>query len=300
MRHGNKINHLGRKTAHRKALLMNLSIALIKHKRITTTVAKAKELRKHIEPLINKTKVDTTHNRRMLFSYLQDKDSINELFNVIAEKVADRPGGYTRIIKLGFRKGDAADIAMIELVDFNETYVKEVKDNAGKTRRSRAKKTETTETANTNNVADLVEEVEASEVSEVVETISVEEVAPIAEKIVAVEEVQVAEESSQVIEEASAAAPAMNIKNADGSDDLKVIEGIGPKIADLLIEKGITGFDQLSQSTPESIKEILEGAGSNYAMHDPTTWPQQAHLLVDGKFDEFKILCDALDGGRAE
>lgn len=122
MRHGNKINHLGRKTAHRKALLMNMSNSLILHKRITTTVAKAKELRKHIEPLLNKTKLDTTHNRRILFSYLQDKESIKELFGVIADKIANRPGGYTRIIKLGFRKGDAADIAMIELVDFNEIY----------------------------------------------------------------------------------------------------------------------------------------------------------------------------------
>lgn len=170
MRHGNKINHLGRKTAHRKALLMNLSIALIKHKRITTTLAKAKELRKHIEPLINKTKVDTTHNRRILFSYLQDKESINELFNVIAEKVADRPGGYTRIIKLGFRKGDAADIAMIELVDFNDVYVKEAKADTGKTRRSRAKKS-TTETQVESTPADLVEEVEAKEV-EVIEDIA--------------------------------------------------------------------------------------------------------------------------------
>lgn len=147
MRHGNKVNHLGRKTAHRKALLMNLSNALIQHKRITTTVAKAKELRKHIEPLINKTKSDTTHNRRILFSYLQDKESIKELFGVIADKVANRPGGYTRIIKLGFRKGDAADIAMIELVDFNEVYVKESKVATTKTRRGRAKKSATAEQA---------------------------------------------------------------------------------------------------------------------------------------------------------
>lgn len=152
MRHGNKINHLGRKTAHRKALLMNLSNALIQHKRITTTLAKAKELRKHIEPLINKTKSDTTHNRRILFSYLQDKESIKELFGVIADKVANRPGGYTRIIKLGFRKGDAADIAMIELVDFNEIYVKEAKAATTKTRRGRAKKA----TVSTSSVAEDV------------------------------------------------------------------------------------------------------------------------------------------------
>ncbi|MCE2961621.1 MAG: 50S ribosomal protein L17 [Chitinophagales bacterium] len=173
MRHGNKVNHLGRKTAHRKALLMNLSNALILHKRITTTVAKAKEFRKHIEPLINKTKTDSTHNRRILFSYLQDKESIKELFGVIADKVANRPGGYTRIIKLGFRKGDAADIAMIELVDFNDIYVKETKEATGKTRRGRAKKSATTEeskVADTVTNEDLVEDVtEVENVAEAVE-----------------------------------------------------------------------------------------------------------------------------------
>ncbi len=169
MRHGNKINHLGRKTAHRKALLMNLSNALILHKRITTTVAKAKELRKHIEPLINKTKLDTTHNRRILFSYLQDKESIKELFGVIADKVANRAGGYTRVIKLGFRKGDAADIAMIELVDFNDVYVKETKETTTKTRRGRAKKSAVAaeEIATSNDLVEDVAEIEnTTEVAE--------------------------------------------------------------------------------------------------------------------------------------
>lgn len=141
MRHGNKVNHLGRKTAHRKALLMNLSNSLIAHKRINTTLAKAKELRKHIEPLINRSKTDSTHNRRILFSYLQDKESIKELYSVIAEKIGDRPGGYTRIIKLGFRKGDAAEMAMIELVDFNEIYSSKPGEATGKkkARRGRGK-----------------------------------------------------------------------------------------------------------------------------------------------------------------
>jgi large subunit ribosomal protein L17 len=180
MRHGNKINHLGRKTAHRKALLMNLSNALILHKRITTTVAKAKELRKHIEPLINKTKLDTTHNRRILFSYLQDKESIKELFGVIADKVANRPGGYTRIIKLGFRKGDAADIAMIELVDFNDIYVKETNEATTKTRRGRSKKSAVVaeETATNNDLVEDVAEIETApeEVAEEVSMDAVEEV----------------------------------------------------------------------------------------------------------------------------
>lgn len=122
MRHGKKLNHLGRKSAHRKALMRNLANALIEHKRINTTLAKAKALRVYIEPLITKSKSNTTHSRRVVFSYLQNKDAIKELFGPVAEKVADRPGGYLRIIKTGFRKGDSAEMAMIELVDFNEVY----------------------------------------------------------------------------------------------------------------------------------------------------------------------------------
>ena len=122
MRHGKTINHLGRKAGHRAALLMNLSIALVQHKRIFTTLAKAKALKKHIEPLITKSKSNTTHNRRVVFSYLNNKDAVTELFSTIAAKVATRPGGYTRVIRTGFRKGDGAEMAMIELVDFNEIY----------------------------------------------------------------------------------------------------------------------------------------------------------------------------------
>ncbi|QQR97982.1 MAG: 50S ribosomal protein L17 [Sphingobacteriales bacterium] len=122
MRHGNKINHLGRKFGHRSALLKNLSNALIMHKRIETTLAKAKELRMHVEPIINRAKDNTTHSRRTAFSYLQNKFAAKELFDVIGPKVANRPGGYTRIIKLGKRLGDNAEMAMIELVDFNEIY----------------------------------------------------------------------------------------------------------------------------------------------------------------------------------
>lgn len=122
MRHGNKINHLGRKYGHRSALLKNLAAALFVHKRIETTVAKAKELRGYVEPLITKSKNNTTHSRRDAFSYLQDKTAAKELFDVIAPKVGNRPGGYTRIVRLGTRQGDAAEMAIIELVDFNETY----------------------------------------------------------------------------------------------------------------------------------------------------------------------------------
>jgi large subunit ribosomal protein L17 len=143
MRHGDKIKNLSRKKAHRDALLGNLAVALITHKRITTTLAKAKALRVYVEPLITKSKENTTHQRRIVFSYLEDKAAITELFSTVAEKVAGRPGGYTRIIKLGKRVGDNAETAMIELVDFNEIYGKgkgEVKDASKKTRRSRATK----------------------------------------------------------------------------------------------------------------------------------------------------------------
>ncbi|MGC1471618.1 MAG: 50S ribosomal protein L17 [Psychroserpens sp.] len=136
MRHGKKFNHLGRQTAHRKAMLANMACSLIEHKRINTTVAKAKALKQFVEPMITKSKEDTTHNRRIVMSRLRQKDAVIELFRDVAVKVADRPGGYTRIIKLGNRLGDNADMAMIELVDYNEIY------NAGKvekktTRRSR-------------------------------------------------------------------------------------------------------------------------------------------------------------------
>lgn len=122
MRHGKKINHLGRKAAHRKSMLANMACSLIEHKRINTTVAKAKALKQFVEPLVTKSKEDTTHNRRIVMSRLRQKEAVTELFREVATKVGDRPGGYTRIIKLGNRLGDNAEMAMIELVDYNETY----------------------------------------------------------------------------------------------------------------------------------------------------------------------------------
>lgn len=122
MRHGKKFNHLGRTASHRSALLSNMACSLIEHKRINTTVAKAKALRVYVEPILTKAKEDTTHNRRIAFSYLQSKEAVAELFRTVAPKIATRNGGYTRIIKTGFRPGDAADTALIELVDFNELY----------------------------------------------------------------------------------------------------------------------------------------------------------------------------------
>jgi len=148
MRHGKKVNHLGRTASHRKAMLSNMASSLILHKRITTTVAKAKALRTFVEPLLTKSKEDSTHNRRTVFSYLQNKDVVSELFRTVAPKIADRPGGYTRIIRTGYRLGDNAEMCMIELVDFNEIYTNEKAKKT--TRRSRrgagAAKTEATAT----------------------------------------------------------------------------------------------------------------------------------------------------------
>jgi large subunit ribosomal protein L17 len=140
MRHGKKHNHLGRTTSHRKAMLANMSCSLIEHKRINTTVAKAKALRVFVEPLITKSKSDTTHNRRIVFSYLRDKFAVTELFKEISVKVADRPGGYLRIIKLGNRQGDNAPMAMVELVDYNEIYNPNGKKAKKTTRRGKSKK----------------------------------------------------------------------------------------------------------------------------------------------------------------
>ncbi len=252
MRHGNKQNNLSRTASHRKALLMNLGSQLITYKRITTTLAKAKALRTYIEPLITKTKYTESkeqimHNHRLVFSYLNDKQAVKELFTNVAPKVAARPGGYTRIIKLGARVGDNAEMALIELVDFNEIYGKGISEAAEpvkKTRRSGGKKkaegdaTATTETK-----------------------------------------------------------PAAKKKAAKG-DDLKLIEGIGPKASEALIAGGITTFADMAAASPEKLKEILDASEGAFAGMDTTTWPEQAQLAADGKMDELKELQDKLKGGR--
>lgn len=145
MRHNKAINHLGRKSGHRKALMANMASSLILHKRIETTVAKAKALQPYVEPLITKSKEDTTASRRCVFSYLKSKEAVTELFRTIAPKIAERPGGYTRILKTGFRQGDGADMAIIELVDFNEAALTSKPAEKKATRRSRAKKAEAAE-----------------------------------------------------------------------------------------------------------------------------------------------------------
>jgi large subunit ribosomal protein L17 len=205
MRHGNKVNHLGRKTGHRKAMLQNMACSLIEHKRINTTIAKAKTLRVFIEPLLTKSKTDSTHSRRVVFSYLQSKEAVTELFREVAPKIATRDGGYTRIIRTGYRLGDNAEMCMIELVDFNELY----NNNAGKktTRRSRrgGKASEGATTVATEETTTAV--VEETTVAEVVDETPVAEVveeAPVAE---VVEETPVVEEApaAEVVEETPAA-----------------------------------------------------------------------------------------------
>jgi len=167
MRHGKKFNHLGRTASHRKAMLSNMATSLILHKRISTTLAKAKALRKYVEPILTRGKEDSTHSRRMVFSYLQNKESVKTLFDEVSEKIANRPGGYTRILKTGNRLGDNAEMCIIELVDYNENLIKEAKPSQGKKKRSRRggkKKVETPETASVQ--AEKVDEAIGDETSD--------------------------------------------------------------------------------------------------------------------------------------
>jgi len=193
MRHGKKVNHLGRTDSHRKAMMANMATSLILHKRITTTLAKAKALRGYVEPLLTKSKNDTTHSRRIVFSYLQDKDSVNVLFREVAEKIANRPGGYTRIIKLENRLGDNAEMALIELVDYNTVYTKDGAAAAKKSTRRRG--------SGKGGAAKAAPKAEAA----VEEAVVVEE--PKAEAAPAVEEAPAAEETPE--------APAANEENAE-------------------------------------------------------------------------------------
>ena len=163
MRHGKKFNHLGRKAAHRKAMLANMACSLIEHKRIKTTLAKAKALRMYIEPLITKSKNDTTHSRRIVFSYLKNKYAVTELFRNISKKIGDRPGGYTRIVKLGNRLGDNASMAMIELVDYNDTYVPKKKKPSTRRSRRGSKKSDDQVKDQVEEIVETVEEAPAEE-----------------------------------------------------------------------------------------------------------------------------------------
>ncbi|MEY4912988.1 MAG: hypothetical protein RL025_815 [Bacteroidota bacterium] len=207
MRHGNTINHLSRTYGHRKAMLRNMAVSLIMNKRINTTLAKAKELRKFVEPVLTRSKSDTMHNRRMIFADLQDKEAVKELFATVAEKIATRPGGYTRIIKTGFRLGDAAEMCMMELVDFNELLLADAASRKAKTtRRSRStKKSATGMEAAAPVAAALI--ASAAPVAEVAAPEVVEEAPAVVEEAPAVveEAPAVVEEAPAVAEEAPAA-----------------------------------------------------------------------------------------------
>lgn len=216
MRHGKKFNHLGRTASHRHAMLSNMASSLILSKRIETTVAKAKELRKYVEPLITKSKEDNTNNRRVVFSYLQNKDAIKELFGIVSEKVADRPGGYTRIIKLGNRLGDNAEVCFIELVDFNETMLAASAEKAAKTRRSRrggAKKEAAPAAEAAAAPAAVVEEAPSAEVLEEAPAAEVvEEAAPAVEESPAAEVLAEAETPAE---------PAADEAQEEGNEEAK-------------------------------------------------------------------------------
>jgi len=194
MRHGKKVNHLGRKAPHRKALMANMASSLIMHKKITTTVAKAKALRVYVEPLITKSKDSSTHSQRTVFAYLKDKHAVNELFTVVGEKVASRPGGYTRILKLGNRAGDNADMAMIELVDFNDYFSGFGADKAANSKRTRRGRSKAGAEAKVENktaapVATPVAEAVVVDETPVAEVVAEVETAEVVETVAAVEEV---------------------------------------------------------------------------------------------------------------
>jgi large subunit ribosomal protein L17 len=187
MRHGNKVNNLGRTASHRKAMLSNMASSLILHKRINTTVAKAKALRGYVEPLLTKSKTDSTHNRRIVFSYLQNKEIVSELFRDVAPKIANRNGGYTRIIRTGYRLGDNAEMCIIELVDFNEIYTNEkAKKNTRRSKKPLTAKAEATEVVEETVVEEVVEAPEVvdsvEETPEVVDTVEETPEAPAAEE----------------------------------------------------------------------------------------------------------------------
>ncbi|MEQ9405178.1 MAG: 50S ribosomal protein L17 [Cyclobacteriaceae bacterium] len=213
MRHGKKFNHLGRKTAHRSAMLSNMASSLIIHKRINTTVAKAKALKKYIEPILTKSKKDDTHSRRVVFSYLQDKESVTELFSTVAEKIATRPGGYTRIIKTGARLGDNAEMCMMELVDFNELLLTDEGAAKAKTRRSRRGGKAKAETETKAEVKEEVVEAKATEeVEAAVEEVQEEEVGAVEAEVV--DEAPVAEAEEQET-------PASEEEKSEGDEEEK-------------------------------------------------------------------------------
>ena len=253
MRHRLKGSNLGRTTSHKTATMRSLATALIKHKKIKTTIAKAKEMRLFVEPLITKAKVDSVHARRIVSRDIKDKEVVKELFNEVIPKIGSRPGGYTRIIKLGNRLGDSAEMAYLELVDFSDVIPK-------KTSKESSKSTSEKSAKKVKDKSDTKNETKSKKIS-------------------------------------SKSKKAESNKNSS-ADDLTKIEGIGPKIAEVLNEKDIKTYSDLSKCDSNKLREILAEAGSNFKSHDPETWPKQAKLAADGNWDELKKLQDDLQGGR--
>lgn len=242
MRHRVKGKKLGRSTSHRIATLRSLATSLIKYKKIKTTVTKAKAARTFVEPLITKAKQNTVAARRHVAKQIQDKTVLQELFNEVVPKIGERPGGYTRVVKLGNRVGDAAEMAILELVDYNDLGTEKPK--SSKTKKKVTKKTE------------KVEEVKT-------------------------EDVKIEKDTAEI-------------------DDLKKIEGIGPKIVGILNDAGINTFKDLAESDTDKVRGLLEEAGERYKSHDPSTWAEQAKLAADGKWDELEKWQDELDGGKVK
>lgn len=260
MRHGKKVNHLGRTASHRKAMLSNMASSLIKHKRIVTTVAKAKALRVYIEPLITKSKVTNTHNMRTVFSYLKDKDAVKELFGVVNEKVSARNGGYTRILKTGNRAGDNAEMALIELVDFNEYFDgfnKGAKQTAAKKTRRSKSTNKTTETAKPSN-----------KVVTAAETTTQKEDNAIAENL-----------ETSASNQIESAVETDTVNSEKLADNLEDIDGIGPAFAQRLNALGIFSFEDLANLTDDKIAE-LEEKDSMTSIEEWHNWIEQAKSKI--------------------
>jgi len=227
MRHGNKLNHLSRKSAHRKAMLSNMACSLIEHKRISTTIAKAKALRVYVEPLLTKSKTDTTHSRRIVFSYLQSKEIVTELFRDVAAKIATRDGGYTRIIRTGYRLGDNAEMCLIELVDYNEIYTNEkAKKTTRRSRRGGSSSSSEEGVVEATPVAEVVEETPVAEVVEEAPVMEVVEEAPVAEVVEEAPVVEVVEEApvAEVVEEAPVAEVVEEAPGAEAVEETPEVE----------------------------------------------------------------------------
>ncbi len=276
MRHGKRFNHLSRTSAHRKAMLANMASSLIIHKRIKTTVAKAKALRTYIEPLITKSKTDSTHSRRVVFSYLNDKEAVTELFREVSVKVADRPGGYTRIIKIGSRLGDNAEMALIELVDYNENLLEAKAKGPKKTRRRRgaSKKDEAgavvaeqavetaEEVVEDEAIEEVTEEVKEEVAEEVVEEVKEEAAAEVAEEVVEeVKEEAAAEVAEEVVEEVKEEAAAEVAE--------EVVEEVKEEAAAEVAEEVVEEVKE--EVVEEVVEEVKEEAEAKAEEEKPTT-----------------------------